>query len=670
MRKKRSKLLLVLLFVLLLCSVSINEADAEEYVILQERSGLYNQEVTSDLLERAGLDASKMTKVFSGLRGGIMELKDKDRELLSAAYPGMVLIPADIVLYPSRAVIDVTLNPSSGTPWHVLLVEDLADRVKNENADFESQRVFILDTGVDEDHPDLVDRLDLSLARNFSDGGSFDIDDVNGHGTEVAGVIAGSTTGVSPSTRVVPLKVAGEYGLLSTGDLAEAIDYVITLKDGVLSEKNVVVTMSYNSRASSRPNTDLYDYFQILLSDLYAAGILFVSSAGNDGEDVDDVYVYPTTNESAIYLSTGAVKSDGTRAYYSNYGVTTVEVAAPGSSIETTGLNGSYTSVSGTSFASPFTAGIASMIWALDPSFYAWEVRNLLINAVKGVEIEEDFIREYTGQEGDYLFPEENMFLGRAAYGDDPLPVIAGKSIYPSTIANNPSEPGKAFDPSPANGQGHLPLEIDLSWEIPSLSGSFDVYLGTDQGVLELLSQGISSPPLGLSDLEPERTYFWRVDTHYDGEITSGDLWAFSTVILEAYDPFPVDSAINVDSSDVTLSWDSDIDGATFDVYLSTSSADIVGSDPSVLVAQNLMVPSFHVSAFEEDTTYYWAVMSTYDGVPGIDNTTRISEIWSFTTGEDPGLIPSGGGGGGCELGVLTPAFVLLLLPLLFMIGK
>jgi len=666
----RLKLLWVLFTVLVLSSVGIYQADAKEYVILQEKSSLYRQESTRNLIESAGLDALKMTKVFSGLRGGRIELGDKDRDLLSAEYPGMVIIPADIVLYPSPALVEGTVSPASGTPWHVLLAEDLVDRVNNENGDFDGQRVFVLDTGVDEDHPGLVDCLDLSFARNFSGGGSFDIDDDNGHGTEVAGVIAGSTTGVSPSTRVVPLKVAGAYGLLTTGDLAAAIDYVITLKEGSLSGENIVVNLSYNSRASRSPDSDLYDYFQVLLSDLYTAGVLFISSAGNDGSDVDELYVYPTENESAIYLSTGAVKSDGTLAYYSNYGVTTVEVAAPGSSIETTGPGGSYTSVSGTSFASPFAAGIASMIWALDPSLAAWEVRNLLIHAVKGVEIEEDFLQEYTGYEDQYLFMAGNSFLRDSAYGDGLLDVIAGKTLYPSTIANNPVDPGKAYDPSPANGQGHLPLEIDLSWEIPSLSGSFDVYLGTDQGVLELLSQGISSPPLALSDLEPERTYFWRVDTHYDGEITSGDLWAFSTVILEAYDPFPVDSAINVDSSDVTLSWDSDIDGATFDVYLSTSSADIVGSDPSVLVAQNLMVPSFHVSAFEEDTTYYWAVMSTYDGVPGIDNTTRISEIWSFTTGEDPGLIPSGGGGGGCELGVLTPAFVLLLLPLLFMIGK
>ena len=124
-----------------------------------------------------------------------------------------------------------------------------------------------------------------------------------------------------------------------------------------------------------------------------------------------------------------------------------------------------------------------------------------------------------------------------------------------------------------------------------------------------------------------------------------------------------MDGVINVDSSDVTLSWDHDIDGATFDVYLSTSSSDVVGADPSVLLAQGLTVPSFHVSEFEEDTTYYWAVLSTYNGVPGIENTTRISEVWSFTTGKDEGLIPSGGGGGGCDLAVFPPVFVLLFLP-------
>nr|HPI99133.1 S8 family serine peptidase [Synergistales bacterium] len=368
----------------------------------------------------------------------------------------------------------------------------------------------------------------------------------------VAGVIAGNVTGVSPSTKVVPLKVADPDGSLATATLTEAIDYVIGLSEGDLSGRNMVVNLSYNTPyATYYADSQLGAYFREILLALEAKGILFISSAGNNSADIDRYYVYPTSNESSIYVSAASVKSDGAlSSTFSNYGTTTVEIAAPGSFIETTGLSGSYDLVSGTSFSSPFASGIASMIWALEPSLEAWEVRNLLIRAVKGVDIDVDFIQENTGQEGDYLFLSGSSALEGSSYGDDLLDIIAGKALYPSTIANDPIDPSKAYDPYPANGQGHVPLQVSLSWKEPDLLDSVDVYFGPSEGSLELIADNITTSSLDISDLDPETSYSWRVDSGYGGEVATGDLWVFSTAILEAYDPYPVDGSINVSSSD------------------------------------------------------------------------------------------------------------------------
>ncbi|MBN1333183.1 MAG: S8 family serine peptidase [Synergistales bacterium] len=671
MNKKNVLPVLFIIVVSLVISFPSGVLQAREYVLLHGEAGMLSRSSTSELVAGAGLDIAGLEHVYSGLRGGRIELDEKEVDLLLSRYPDMVLIPADICLYPSLSASETFSLDGSDVPWHVILAESLSEYVSEEDGDFTAQKVFVLDSGVDEDHPDLVACLDLAHARNFTTADPGDISDVYGHGTNVSGVIAGSVTGVSPSSKVVPLKVADPDGSLTTAILTDAIDYVIGLKNGELSGMNMVVNLSYNSPyATYSPDSSLGPYFRELLLALEAKGILFVSSAGNNAADIDRYYVYPTSNESAIYVSAASVQSDGSLAStFTNYGTTTVEIAAPGSFIETTGLSGSYALVSGTSFSSPFASGIASMIWALEPSLEAWEVRNLLINAVKGVEIDVDFIQEYTGQEGDYLFLAGSSFLAGESYGDDPLDIIAGKALYPSAIANDPLDPAKAYDPYPANGQGHVPLELTLSWKEPEFSESADVYFGPSEGSLELIADDIIASSVDISDLDPETSYFWRVDSGSGGQITTGDLWAFSTVILEAYDPYPVDGAINVSSSDVTLSWDHDLEGVAFDVFLGTSSAEVGGTQPSALVAEGLSEPFFHAGDLDDGTTWYWAVRTVYAGVPGVGDTTRLSPVWSFTTGEDEGLIPSGGSGG-CWVGNMAPSMLFFLLPLIFILNK
>ena len=220
--------------------------------------------------------------------------------------------------------------------------------------------------------------------------------------------------------------------------LAAAVDYILDLKDGVMASKGLIVNLSFNSGPGE--DKTLEAFFDSILLSLARSEVLFICSAGNGtvgvGTDVDSIPVYPTYNESENFLSVASVHETGSLDLFSNYGKRTVEIAAPGSSIVTTNKDLGTSVVSGTSFASPFAAGIASIIWSLDPSLEYWQVRNLLIHAVRGKDIDENFIDEYAGTSPEFLFLLPSV-LSQSDYGTlDPLSVISGKPLYPSIIAN------------------------------------------------------------------------------------------------------------------------------------------------------------------------------------------------------------------------------------------
>jgi subtilisin family serine protease len=195
------------------------------------------------------------------------------------------------------------------------------------------------------------------------------------------------------------------------------------------------------------------DFFDEILSRLAGEGVLFVGSAGNNdlglGYDVDETPVYPTFNEAPNFLSVSSVNETGFIDFFSNIGDRTVEIAAPGSLILTTDKDLSLREVNGTSFASPFAAAIAAMVWALDPDLQYWQVRNLLIRMVRGQNVKEDFIAEYKG-----TYPEFTGLLSSelvsSEYGSLNLDVIAGKALYPSII----SGVAPTLEPAPSSDNG------------------------------------------------------------------------------------------------------------------------------------------------------------------------------------------------------------------------
>ena len=254
--------------------------------------------------------------------------------------------------------------------------------------------VAVIDDGVDFSHPDLAGTAWTNPgevpANGLDDDDNGYVDDVNGwdfcnddatvhdpdedwHGTAVAGTIAGrlngdGIAGMAPGTRIMALKflmnpdadgsVAGRCGYDSQA--IEAISYARSF--GVR-----IINASWGGPGGN----------PLLESAIETSGALFVTAAGNEGLNIDRSPSYPAAFDSPNIVSVGAVGNRGSMPAWSNYGAAAVDLAAPGESIvapcpaDSTYSAPGWCTVDGTSFAAPYTAGVAALVGALRPSALA-----------------------------------------------------------------------------------------------------------------------------------------------------------------------------------------------------------------------------------------------------------------------------------------------------------
>ena len=305
--------ILCLSFVFLL-ALQVLPALAGDYLVFPRPSadtGL--RESAAVTFREAGFGEDRIKQTFPHLNGINTDLDETEAEKLGEERPDLLVIRADTVLHPSVRPSALSDQDLSETPWHVLKALPLQEYADKEGANTSSVLIFVIDTGADTDHPDLQSHLNTTYARHFYLSGSTVVsDDVvtdgNGHGSEVTGTIVGTDTGVSPTLKVAPVRAATDYGNLYLVCLTAACDYIAGLEDGALSGTNIIINLSYNSSAYSYAQSNTAAYFDNLLSKLKGHGILFVSSAGNDGVDVDSRYVYPTRNESDNYVAAASVR--------------------------------------------------------------------------------------------------------------------------------------------------------------------------------------------------------------------------------------------------------------------------------------------------------------------------------------------------------------------------
>jgi len=223
--------------------------------------------------------------------------------------------------------------------------------------------IAIIDSGVDPTHPDLASKL--LQGYNFLKD-NLDTSDVLGHGTAVAGSAAAlsnnytGVTGVSWNSPIVPLVVLNSNNYATYFDISRAITYAV--------DKGIkIINISIGGSSSSSTLQNAVNY-------AWNNGAVIFASAMNYSSSTP---YYPAACNNVVAVS--ATNRDDTIASFSNYG-NWVDISAPGVSILTTNNGGGYGTWSGTSFSSPISAGLAALIFSVNPSLTNQQVVDIIKN--------------------------------------------------------------------------------------------------------------------------------------------------------------------------------------------------------------------------------------------------------------------------------------------------
>jgi subtilisin family serine protease len=230
--------------------------------------------------------------------------------------------------------------------------------------------------GKDDDHNGYIDDC---YGIDTINGDSNPMDD-NGHGTHTGGTIGAvgnngiGVTGINWKVQVLPCKSHDSTGNGSIASIIECYQYMVTEK---AAGYDIIAT---NNSYGGCP--EACDYDQATKDGIAAmgkAGILFAVAAANNSSNNDTTPVYPANYFLPNVIAVAATTSTDGLASFSDYGVRTVMVGAPGQSVLSTYRNNGYANLSGTSMATPHVAGLAGLIHAYNPSLNIYQIRNLII---------------------------------------------------------------------------------------------------------------------------------------------------------------------------------------------------------------------------------------------------------------------------------------------------
>ena len=233
----------------------------------------------------------------------------------------------------------------------------------------------IPNNGVDDDRDGYVDNVH---GINAITGRGNPIDD-NDHGTHVAGTIGaqanggGGHVGVAWQVRLMGCKFLNSSGRGYDSDAIECINFAVRNGASILN----------NSWGGGSYNPAMYDAIVAARN----AGVLFVAAAGNETSNNDAYPHYPSSYRVDNVISVASVTVTDDLSYFSNYGRTSVHIAAPGSTIWscTAASDTSYGSKDGTSMATPHVAGVAALVRARFPGISVGELRTRILNSAVAI---------------------------------------------------------------------------------------------------------------------------------------------------------------------------------------------------------------------------------------------------------------------------------------------
>jgi len=258
-------------------------------------------------------------------------------------------------------------QPAEELPWGV---DRIDANLAWASSTGDGVKVAVLDTGIDNSHPDLDGNVKggVSVVGPITSTNPKDWKDKNGHGTHVAGIIAAENNeigvvGVAPKASLYAVKVLNNAGVGSWADVIDGIEW--SIQNGMQ-----VISMSLGGSSYSQA-------LEEACNAAYAAGLVLVAAAGNSGDgnpDTNEV-LYPAAFGSVIAV---AATDQGDAAPYWSSSGPNVELAAPGVSVKSTWIDGTYETLSGTSMATPHVSGTVALVWAKNSTLTNEGVRALL----------------------------------------------------------------------------------------------------------------------------------------------------------------------------------------------------------------------------------------------------------------------------------------------------
>lgn len=256
--------------------------------------------------------------------------------------------------------------------------------------------VAVIDTGVDYTHPDLTNNIWINLGETpgngIDDDGNGYVDDYfgydfynkdadpaddHGHGTHCSGTIGGEgnnsigVAGVCWQVRVMAIKCFSAGGTGGTADEISSIQYATLMGAQVISA-------SWGGYGYSQALKDVIDAAG-------AANIVFVAAAGNSATDDDVIPFYPVCYTSPNIVAVMSTDHNDVRSSFSCYGLTSVDLAAPGSDILSCAPTNGYQLMSGTSMATPHVSGACALLLSANPARRVADIKQALLATVDPV---------------------------------------------------------------------------------------------------------------------------------------------------------------------------------------------------------------------------------------------------------------------------------------------